>query len=211
MPKQTFFKLKAEKREAIEAAAIKEFAARGYHGAKLNHIVENAGIAKGSFYQYFQDLEDLYTHLICTLTERKMEFINREIAEQQCSDFFSKIAASQRASLHCIHYLGEDVLAMTRHSIPSFVYSNPEFSKLRKESTDALYLPMIEEAIANGEISDNPDLAFSVLSQIGNMTRQYLMGKKDYETYIDLYLDEEAYIDASNLIIQFIKQGLKKP
>ena len=72
MPKPTFFNLKEAKRKKIEIVAIKEFAERGFHGARLNNIVQEAGIAKGSFYQYFSDLEDLYTHLIVTLTRKKM-------------------------------------------------------------------------------------------------------------------------------------------
>ena len=69
MPKQTFFNLNEDKRKRIEDSAIKEFAEYGFYGARLNNIVQNAGIAKGSFYQYFEDLDDLFLHLIKTQIE----------------------------------------------------------------------------------------------------------------------------------------------
>ena len=53
MPSTTFFNLPEAKRTIIEAAAIREFAAHGFEGAGVNAIVAGAGIAKGSFYQYF--------------------------------------------------------------------------------------------------------------------------------------------------------------
>jgi len=70
MPSTTFFNLPEAKRTIIEAAAIREFAAHGFEGAGVNAIVAGAGIAKGSFYQYFADKTDLFQHVL-TLVQRK--------------------------------------------------------------------------------------------------------------------------------------------
>lgn len=81
MPKDTFFNLPKEKRERIVEAAIDEFAIHPYHQARVTTIAEEAGIAKGSFYQYFEDKKDLFKYLMEQTVEKKMSYINRDIVE----------------------------------------------------------------------------------------------------------------------------------
>src|SRR5262245_61769533 len=44
-----------ERRAAILAAALEEFTARGFEGARLDDVAKRAGIAKGTIYLYFAD------------------------------------------------------------------------------------------------------------------------------------------------------------
>jgi AcrR family transcriptional regulator len=60
MPNQTFFNLAEEKREQITQVAIDEFANNDYGGGSISRIVARAGIAKGSFYQYFTGTDSCY-------------------------------------------------------------------------------------------------------------------------------------------------------
>lgn len=60
MPKQTFYKLPQEKQERILAAAKREFTQVRYSDASINQIVREAGIPRGSFYQYFEDKKDIF-------------------------------------------------------------------------------------------------------------------------------------------------------
>ncbi len=76
MPKDTFFHLSQVKRQLIENVAIEEFADNSLQSASVNAIVNNAGIAKGSFYQYFENLEDLYKHILKLVKDRKLELIS---------------------------------------------------------------------------------------------------------------------------------------
>ena len=64
MPKQTFLNLPEEKRNTIITAAINEFAEYGLENASTNRIVANSGISKGSFYQYFEDKQDVFMYLL---------------------------------------------------------------------------------------------------------------------------------------------------
>ncbi len=209
MPRQTFFNLKEEKRGKIENAAIKEFASFGFHGAGLNSIVREAGIAKGSFYQYFEDLEDLFLHLTVTLARQKMEVIHRELKKHETDNIFTKLTLAQKAAFHFVDNFGEEVMGMLNHPLPAFVYTSAEFKEIKERSEQSFYSPLIKEAIAKGEIVDNEDLAYSVLSHSGAMIRQYLMHKKHTRNISEILKDEKAYNEASYLIINFIKQGLK--
>jgi len=73
LPKQTFFNLPAEKRKLLTDLTLEEFAAHTYHAASLSRIVERAGIAKGSMYQYFEGKLDLYLYALKLVMEVSSE------------------------------------------------------------------------------------------------------------------------------------------
>jgi AcrR family transcriptional regulator len=77
LPKQTFFNLPAQKRKTLMEAAGKEFARVPLSQASIANIIKSAKIPRGSFYQYFENKEDLYYFLLGEQTkERKINFIS---------------------------------------------------------------------------------------------------------------------------------------
>lgn len=64
MPKQTFYNLPVEKKEVLVEAGEKEFSRVPLFEASIANIVKEAGIPRGSFYQYFNDKEDLYFYIL---------------------------------------------------------------------------------------------------------------------------------------------------
>lgn len=60
MPKETFFRLPKEKQERLLEAARIEFSRVPLQDAAIANIVKLADVSRGSFYQYFEDKEDLY-------------------------------------------------------------------------------------------------------------------------------------------------------
>ena len=56
----------AERREAIIAAAMDEFIARGFAATRLDDIAKRAGVAKGTIYLHFRDKESMFEELIRT-------------------------------------------------------------------------------------------------------------------------------------------------
>jgi AcrR family transcriptional regulator len=52
-----------EKKARIIAAAVSEFAIRGYKNANTNRIVKEAGVSKGLLFHYFGSKKDLYIYL----------------------------------------------------------------------------------------------------------------------------------------------------
>lgn len=63
MPTPTWDRLPAARRDAVIAAAEAEFSAKGFSRGSLNVIAREAGVAKGSLFQYFEDKLDLFAHL----------------------------------------------------------------------------------------------------------------------------------------------------
>ncbi|WP_394236845.1 TetR/AcrR family transcriptional regulator [Niallia oryzisoli] len=76
MPKPTFFNLAESKRKTLIEAAEKEFSKSPLYEASIANIVKMACIPRGSFYQYFEDKEDLYFYLLDEkLKENKVHLI----------------------------------------------------------------------------------------------------------------------------------------
>lgn len=69
MPSERFMRLPEEKRKRICTAATEEFLHHPYSQVSINQIIRNAGIPRGSFYQYFEDKKDLFVHLMSTWKE----------------------------------------------------------------------------------------------------------------------------------------------
>jgi len=63
MPTDTWWNLPAEKRERITHAAMVEFGNRGFSAGSLNVVAREAGIAKGSLFQYFGDKLDMFASI----------------------------------------------------------------------------------------------------------------------------------------------------
>ncbi len=45
-------------------AAKKVFSERGYHNAQISHIIDEAGVARGTFYLYFKSKEEIFKELL---------------------------------------------------------------------------------------------------------------------------------------------------
>jgi AcrR family transcriptional regulator len=70
----------AERREAIIAAGLDEFTARGFAATRLDDVAKRAGVAKGTIYLYFTDKEALFQELIRTAL---VPLVNRLTAPPQ--------------------------------------------------------------------------------------------------------------------------------
>lgn len=64
MPKKTFYNLSDDKRKLIEDVLRDEFSRKPYQDCNVKAIVDRLSIARGSFYQYFDDLRDCYFYIL---------------------------------------------------------------------------------------------------------------------------------------------------
>ncbi len=63
MPQKTFTNLSNERKTEILNACFEEFALNDFESASLSRIISRLGLAKGSFYRYFESKQDLYSYL----------------------------------------------------------------------------------------------------------------------------------------------------
>lgn len=134
MVSETFLNLKEEKKERIIRAALTEFSRVPMNEASVTNIVKEAGISRGSFYQYFGGKEALYKYLIKSvyakhrqdlyrliqvnegdLYQSLLDFYQAYIDEIMGSEYFSFY---ENTFLHVNHYLigQEGLLSLTNRS-----------------------------------------------------------------------------------------------
>jgi TetR/AcrR family fatty acid metabolism transcriptional regulator len=69
-----------DKRQRILQAAVKVFAKKGYHGAKVSEIARRADVADGTIYLYFRNKEDILVSLFDEVMLEHLEKAREELA-----------------------------------------------------------------------------------------------------------------------------------
>ena len=177
MPKQTFLNLPEEKRERILSCATTEFAQRGHDAASISRIVEAAGIAKGSFYQYFEDKDDLFLYIVNTrIGSIKLQTFEREsarLAEMNLSEFLRHVSKTQLREFGAHPELMKISMDLLR--LPP---DAPLYKKLMhtiKAATNTYFLPIIRQEIEQGEIDSRVN---------AHLLNFMLMGMAQYQHYM---------------------------
>ncbi|WP_425755855.1 TetR/AcrR family transcriptional regulator [Ihubacter sp. rT4E-8] len=75
MPKDTYYNLSDEKRLRIFNAAVDELIRVPFSEISINQIIQNAGISRGSFYQYFVDKHDLIQYVLADYVAQFIETV----------------------------------------------------------------------------------------------------------------------------------------
>lgn len=112
MVSTTFRNLNSEKRERINQALLTEFSKRPLAEAEVAPIVKQAGIARGAFYKYFDDLRDAYRYIYGVAMGSIHVEINEEVNDHtfrpqfyvdQVVAFVDNVGASQYRDLVKMH------------------------------------------------------------------------------------------------------------
>jgi len=162
MPKQTFLNLPSEKREQIVNAAVEEFAANGLENASTNRIVAQSGISKGSFYQYFEDKQDVFDYLVTLLGEEKQTYFADKRPPDANLDTFGYYRWIIKTGMEFNSSNPRLVQAVSRVLLNEGVYYGKEFEKYRDQTTQALRA-MIEQAMQHGEVDPSVDVELAVM------------------------------------------------
>ena len=73
MPSKRFENLPEEKQARIRQAALEELSRVPFSEVSINQIIRNAGIPRGSFYEYFEDKYDLLCHVLCGFRQAQQQ------------------------------------------------------------------------------------------------------------------------------------------
>lgn len=153
MPTETFLRLPQEKRNRFLDAAWEAFTDVAFADVSINQIVRQAGIPRGSFYQYFADKEDLFFLLMGDVHDHFVREMGRLLREAG-GDMFAMALLSydyflcrdgrpNRALGRCLRILranpGLDVLKLVSgeyEKMPEELWTQMELSAFRRQDRD---------------------------------------------------------------------------
>lgn len=162
MPKDTFLNLPDEKRAHIEQVALAEFAEHGYDNASVNRIVAGAGIAKGSFYQYFEDKQDVLAYLITQIAIAKIDYMSPVLQNPAGHDFFTVMRELYRSGLAFARVnpaaaqVANQFLQNRNHPVYTAIYADS------LKTAKVFYHNLLEMAIKQGNVRPDIDRRFVV-------------------------------------------------
>lgn len=134
-------------REALKAAAVKLFPARGYAVVTVDDIVREVGVTKGAFYHHFDSKGELLFELHNEFVSHSLSRYRQVLAHADGPE--GKVAAFVREVFTQIHeshdYVG--VLFDERRSLPA---ERVEEVERKKDEVRKLLENVIDEGIAAG-------------------------------------------------------------
>jgi len=158
MPKQTFLNLPEGKRKAFIEIALDEFANNDYNSASVSKIVEKAGIAKGSLYQYFEDKQDLFMHLLDVSNQEMMGYIQQSAPPDPNAGFFETLRWQMSATVQAsLKYPIHSKLARRAYSSP-LPFRDAVLEKAKKVREEH-FQGMVAQAQSSGYLDPGLDPA----------------------------------------------------
>lgn len=211
MPKQTFFNLPAEKRETIINAAVDEFAQYGFENASTNRIVKNSGIAKGSFYQYFEDKQDVFMHLLSVLEREKMEYFKDRHPPSTNMDTFQYFRWMIKTGMEFSSAYPRMTQAVSRVLLGEGLYYGKNLAQYREKTTQALKA-MIQQAIERGEVdtSVDVDLAVMIMETWSNAISTYILNEGIKEKDMMKWVRSPKTQEKIDKLLYVMEYGLRK-
>lgn len=204
MPRDTFFNLSREKQDRITDAAIKEFACKGYQKCSIQAIVNNAGISKGSIYQYFDNKKELFFYILDIAKQMKVMFLSELIQNNPHMPFFELVEAMFTAGIRLsiqnteLYHIYQDI----QHGVPEEI--RDEFYEKVNALGKQYYRKLISEAVDSREVRNDisTDLATFVVYTLMKKFGDFLLNETNITS-------EES---AKKLLLEFIeilKNGIK--
>ncbi|WP_026477448.1 TetR/AcrR family transcriptional regulator [Alkaliphilus transvaalensis] len=207
MPKNTYFNLQENKRNLILEVSIDEFSRQGYENASISNIVKNAGIAKGSFYQYFEDKKDLFKYIIEVASIKKVSYLGESQIKASSLDFFELLRVLYRVALQFLRENPKLALISDDFAKNTDREFKEEILGVGIEKSNEFLKELLQKGIYKGEINSNIDIDF-----IAYMLTSLSIALGDYcrNKFIDLYeMDEIHYYKLVDQTIELVKQGIK--
>jgi len=214
VPKQTFFNLPEEKRQAIVDVAIDEFADNDYRNASVSRIVARAGIAKGSIYQYFENKRDLFMYLLDLAMQEKLRVVQQAPPEPGMNVFdhlrwLAAVGVKAAFSHPRMARLGQVAYRAYYGDLP---FHDEVIARVKEQGLRYVDR-LVQDAIARGDIDPgvDPEMAAFVFSTVSMELGNYIFRRQGIDPrqigreglqVIEMDLVEETF-DAFMRVLQY--------
>lgn len=198
MPKETFLNLREDKKRKIFDAAVKEFAENRFSEASINQIIKTSSISRGSFYQYFNDKEDLFLYVLTEISKERQEierlFEPLPSEADVFEEFMHKTRISQAFNKPKPEYYR--IAAQMEKDESPFIKNLKELSNADR----ARVMELFERDKRRGLIK--PEVDASIVMDLITMLSM--------AEFFQSGLEDERFITRLEKIIEVIKHGVSK-
>jgi AcrR family transcriptional regulator len=212
MPKETFFNLPEEKREHITNIAIDEFANNDYADVSISRIVARAAIAKGSFYQYFEDKEDLYSYLLDLAVQKKWELLSLDHPDPQHMGVFRYLRWTAQAGVR-FHLAYPELVKVAYRGLSRNAFPQ-EFQAHVQQESHKFYVKLVTIGKEQGDIPPEIDddlAAFTfntTLSNLGQYILPRLAANEEYQQGKITFIEVPGVARIFDQVIDILEHGL---
>lgn len=188
MPKQTFYNLSEDKKNLIDKVLKDEFSSKPFKDCNVKNIVDRLSIARGSFYQYFDDLKDSYFYILDKET-KDVHFLFMSVLRQNNNDVLKALDVFGDEVCDLIFEDGEYNLYKFR-----YLYWNSELEdgwKAKKKEYYAIF--------HNDKSSIDHELIYFMKSIVHGLIERNFKEEWSRDVFIEKY----------NLHINWLKRGVE--
>ncbi|MFU8792865.1 MAG: TetR/AcrR family transcriptional regulator [Acholeplasmataceae bacterium] len=201
MPHPTFFNLPKEKQDFIMNAVLDELSIHDYEAFNISNIIRATGIARGSFYQYFKDKDDLYAYFYTYIGQLKYQYYGNLFDPTHDIPLIERLnLIFEKGLLFRKDYPKlVDVARLMLHS--SFIRNDPNYHKNLSLALD-LYESFVKRDIELGIIRNDLDsrtLAELIMVVFNHLTQDKLINQT---------LDDLSIKMMLNHILNIIEKGV---
>jgi AcrR family transcriptional regulator len=137
---------KPERRQQILNVARDVFARRGYHNAKIDDIVAAAGIARGTFYLYFEDKRAIFEEIV----DRTIARLGMSIVRVDPHDAGRSVADQVRENIRRIVRILLEDRATTKILLSDALGVDPSFDRKLLSFYDEMS-SLLEQSLRDGQ------------------------------------------------------------
>ena len=175
----------------IVQAAVKIFSKEGFHDAKIDDIAQEAGVAKGTVYQYFSSKQELFQEMIKYSIEKYSQAVKKIVSSNK--DIHEKIytLAINHGKFIKEHIEMGEIVPHQPHIL------SQEMRLWIMEQKNHIFVvleEMIETGINKEEIRKDVDKEIAVLSIMGSL---FLYYEKELRKHAGMFqeIDPKPLVD----------------
>lgn len=211
MPKETFINLNTEKQENIMRSAIKKFSKQGYEKANIGDIAKDAGVAKGSMYQYFENKKELFLYSLQWAMELLLKKYSKYMtAPDKNTNIFDFLYNSSRDIMIQMREERETVIFIQDVFLGKYRNLMDESMEYMLKVSDDYIYEFIRQGKENGFIRKDIDdkLLSLYITSVSLKFKEYIMNKARNlgEDIIDEPFEE--YEKELKSMIELLKHGM---
>lgn len=180
-----------ERRNELIAAAQQLFYTKGYESTSVSDIVKTVGVAKGTFYYYFDSKVDILEALVDSLTEQSLVVMDAIVMDESLSALEKWRLAFQTTGAWKTEHKTELLIVLRVMHSPDNVLLRHKVEKAVGDVAAPEIAKIIRQGVAEGVfetefVEESAEIAFNVMRSISDFLADLILNPENYENHFVL-------------------------